>query len=211
MTEPCRRCGSMAGYRFLDKSLCARCFNTRDKWEKTVKIIVPNEMISAAWNAVALKMREYVTEGKGRVPELSVSRISVEAALQWLAENPVVPTDEQEESLRNACFRVVGPTRFVRNVAVEWQRRMFLASEPEVPEEIKDLLVNPSNWVISTVMGTSVDSSIINSRVIEAFRRGRQDGPKSPSSAEDRDAAVSEVYCRGQQDRLNVEFPPRGK
>lgn len=57
---------------------------------------------------------------------------ALEAALLWLAENPIVPNCEQAEEL--FC------NKSIISVCVEWQRRMFLAPEPEVPEELKDLL-----------------------------------------------------------------------
>ncbi len=43
---------------------------------------------------------------------------------------------------------------------MQWQIRMFFSQEPEIPEEIKDLL-----WDNINVMA--------NERIIEAFRRGK--------------------------------------
>lgn len=52
------------------------------------------------------------------------------------------------------------------SAVIEWQRRMFLAPEPEVPEEVKDMLVEEH---ISRWRGEEV-----NEKVIEAFRRGQR-------------------------------------
>ena len=57
---------------------------------------------------------------------------ALEAALRWLSENPIVPSVEQCDAIRD----VLGPREDlmqwqVKEVAFEWQRRMFLAPEPE--------------------------------------------------------------------------------
>lgn len=66
-----------------------------------------------------------------------------DAICRAISENPIVPTPEQEGDLigywRTEDRRAGYPTNGARAMAVEWQRRMFLAPEPEVPEEIKDL------------------------------------------------------------------------
>lgn len=67
----------------------------------------------------------------------------LEAALRWLSENPIVPTDEQfENCLSSAAGR---PTTMewqnmtewnrAKALCVEWQRQMFLAPELEAPEK----------------------------------------------------------------------------
>jgi len=96
----------------------------------------------------------------------------LEAALLWLSENPIVPTDEQS-------LAVVGLKRafpfdaheWVRWGAVEWQRRMFLAPEPEVPEEARKFM-----WS-SPVDGVSEDQRINhNCIVVNAFVAGQKAG-----------------------------------
>ena len=94
-------------------------------------------------------------------------RLALEAFIRWQSESPRVPSvrDIQEmvaafngQSLEQSdCLRSFLP--------IEWQRRMYLAPEPEVPEEIKDLLVNP---VIGAINGEQ-----INDRVLQAFQRGK--------------------------------------
>ena len=65
---------------------------------------------------------------------------ALEAALRWLSENPIVPSVEQCDAIRD----VLGPREDlmqwqVKEVAFEWQRRIFLAPEPEmIGEETLD-------------------------------------------------------------------------
>lgn len=56
----------------------------------------------------------------------------------WLAENPIVPNENQVYDLTYG-MRGIEPfaSIAVKHGAVEWQRRMFVAPGPEVPEEIK--------------------------------------------------------------------------
>ena len=63
-----------------------------------------------------------------------------------ISENPVVPTDEQLQVFRkqwdseNWNRSQENRGDFFRWCLLEWQRRMFLAPEPEVPEEISNLM-----------------------------------------------------------------------
>lgn len=61
---------------------------------------------------------------------------ALEAALRWLSENPIVPTDEQIQATCAAIsedWRVGEPFEDTyRDLLVEWQRKMFLAPEPEM-------------------------------------------------------------------------------
>ena len=111
-----------------------------------MKIEVPEGMLKAAG------------EASGWVPwqEVAVIPKILEAALNWLADNPIVPTADQMLKMSREIDAMTSI-----NIAVEWQRRMFLA--PELPpEEIADLKV-------SCDMGWK---DPINKRIIEAFRRG---------------------------------------
>jgi hypothetical protein len=62
-------------------------------------------------------------------------------ALLWLAQNPIVPnyTDDIEidRAWGASSANGVRPSKFG---AIEWQRRMFLKREPQVPEAVKELL-----------------------------------------------------------------------
>ena len=92
-----------------------------------------------------------------------------------LSENPIVPNEADVMEIlqeRVRSHHISGeeycaiPPATVRFVIREWQRRMFLAPEPEVPEAIKDLLEGPEEPGIS--------AREANWRVIEADRRGQQ-------------------------------------
>lgn len=60
--------------------------------------------------------------------------------------------------------------------ATEWQRRMFLAPEQEVPEALKDLLIEDENYVPPQTVDTSKGMWLrtFNQIVIEAYRRGQK-------------------------------------
>ena len=68
-----------------------------------------------------------------------VAKIACEAFAEALAENPIVPTQEQRRALekhwmedngRQGAYRPYIDA--VHHIAVEWQRRMFLAPEPAI-------------------------------------------------------------------------------
>lgn len=90
------------------------------------------------------------------------------AALRWLSENPIVPTEEQCKDIERT-----GPSRgmdcysWIHMAAVEWQRRMFLAPDPDEP--IRDLLCEHA-----------ADGCVTrhNQNVREAYRRGRKEAKK---------------------------------
>lgn len=92
--------------------------------------------------------------------------LGLEAFIRWQSENPIVPTEDQSEELRSNHYRDINSVSFVRSIVVKWQRRMYLAPEPEVPEEIKDLLYNK--------YATSPPFERHNNLVIEAYRRGQK-------------------------------------
>ena len=104
------------------------------------------------------------------------AEIACEAFAKALAEHPVIPTHEQAIALCEV-FEDKGGSRkpdycdSIRAVAIEFQRCMFVAPEPEVPEGIKDMLLD----------ARSPDSehcffkpSVYNERITEAYRRGKE-------------------------------------
>jgi hypothetical protein len=105
---------------------------------------------------------------------------ALEAALRWQSENLQVPTAEQARELFSVVDHPVGASgdgwnKVVSDIAVEWQRRMYLAPEPEVPDEIKDIgilfdILEPSR------MGASAES--VKKYGIECYRRGQKAGLK---------------------------------
>lgn len=92
-----------------------------------------------------------------------LARRVIISALVWLTENPVLPLDEE-------AARIVDETHFSTLTArcIEfarlWQQRMFLAPEPEVPNDVKELLYPDPN-------GVNFD---VNHTILEAYRRGQR-------------------------------------
>ena len=104
------------------------------------KIVIPEGMLTAAWQAVSSKMKTYIPgNGPG---ELHVASIAVEAALLWLSENPIVPTKEQLGPVVKECGKLsqslYGYGGWIWMIT-EWQRRMLLAPGPDVPEAVSKL------------------------------------------------------------------------
>ena len=136
-----------------------------------VKVKVPNGMLKA----VEDRYGDVYASGFYR----KVVTADLEAALNWLSENPIVPTaadaltllQERVASghLSNKEYCAI-PATTIRCVIREWQRRMFLAPEPEgpevpeVPEEVKDLM---------DILGTKC-SYMTYLSIIEAYRRGQK-------------------------------------
>ena len=94
------------------------------------RYVVPAGMLRVAMEHINMAMPESVSQSYH-------VKQGLEAAVRWLAENPVLPTVDQVRSISAESIGV-GYARDVQ-VCAEWQRRMFLAPAPEIPEEIKDL------------------------------------------------------------------------
>lgn len=91
---------------------------------QVTKIQVPPAMLTAARNAGEWGSR--LLTGY----EHQQLEASLEAALRWLSENPIVPTKKQLENLWYES-QGKGPEGTIEHCIAEWQRRMFLAPEPE--------------------------------------------------------------------------------
>jgi hypothetical protein len=123
------------------------------------KVIVPEGMLESAKETFIA----------GCVPSLPRA---LEAALRWLGENPIVPTDAQRAELGRICpYEDSGNGNVHSFIAVEWQRRMFLAPEPEIPKEIEDFMFYIGSGLHSDTQ-KGVDE--VNQRILEAYRRGQQ-------------------------------------
>ena len=118
------------------------------------KYLVPEEGLKEAIAA----SDDYLRDNQSRDVH---AKVILEAFIAWQSENPPVPTEKQWSEVQ---FSVASrPIDYQRDFAVEWIRRMYLAPEPEVPEELKDLL-----W------GFDADRREEHQEdVIEAYRRGR--------------------------------------
>ncbi len=126
------------------------------------KIVVPEGMLKAVDAA-------WINAHGGPHPQASPKvakdiedgiRFDLEAALLWQNEklNAMLKPSPRNE------------TQAAYNAAVEDVRRMFLAPEPEVPEEIKDLFVGQETL---DNKGTEM-----NHRIHEAYRRDQKAGMK---------------------------------
>jgi hypothetical protein len=81
-------------------------------------------------------------------------RGGIEAAMRWLAQNPIVPTYEQERSLDGAWMESkrnpFDPAHKFEHAtafgAVEWQRRMFLARPDNREMTVYDCLDCKKSW-----------------------------------------------------------------
>ncbi len=83
-------------------------------------VTIPKGMLEAALDAPIDEARE------------SQTYAVLEAALRWLSENPIVPTDAQIEEMK---IKLVPVHPHWSNIVAEWQRRMFLAPDgPDVSQ-----------------------------------------------------------------------------
>jgi len=109
------------------------------------RIVVPEGMLKAAIDAVwgERGVGYQSTRGEGDI------KACVEAALRWLSEYPIVPT--AAEALTLLQDRVASghlsnkeycaiPSTTIRCLIREWQRRMFLAPEPEISPVAKKVI-----------------------------------------------------------------------
>ena len=137
------------------------------------KILIPEGMLKAATAHVDMKTQT----GDAVFHNI---KTGLEAALLWLSKNPIVPTYEQIESLLKICVQNVpgknGMTLYQKEFCKEWQRIMFLSPDPEVPEEIKDLLYCEQDRI--GIHGDPVHASKLiwesDRRAIEAYHRGQR-------------------------------------
>lgn|ERR1017187_6182404 len=131
------------------------------------RIVIPEEMRFAALKAVAEK-HEVTSIGAMAASWADDADCAVEAALRWQSENPRVPTGQQLWEMSTK-----GPLADVNFVCAEWQRRMYLVPEPEVPEGTADL-----HWP-GGLLGMGLGDTH-NEQVDEAYRRGQKISPKNP-------------------------------
>lgn len=123
------------------------------------KIVVPEGMINAVDAALSLERG-----WRHELPAGIARDATLQAALRWMSENPIVPTEQQALDMATGCkFDSFENWELVRWGACEWQRRMFLAPDPEIPQEIADLCnengPNSPRW---------------KAAIIESYRRGQQ-------------------------------------
>lgn len=130
------------------------------------KVTVPDGMLRAAMKAFAAWQGhpEYEFYAEGHV------RNTVEAALEWLSEHPILPIDEWVEAAYDGMSGK-GHVQTIVKIMDEWQRRMFIArhlmaSSP--PGPIDDLLY--------TAACLPKDTAEVDQRIGEAYARGLKRG-----------------------------------
>ena len=121
------------------------------------KYVVPEGGLKAAVDAAFKHARENRPSGA----DTGGVKVAVEAFIRWQSENPRVPTKDQQENLIKISS-ADGQT-YIQWVVVRWIQDMYLVPEPEVPEEIKDLISNYSD-----------EDQRANKKILEAYRRGRE-------------------------------------
>jgi len=124
------------------------------------KIVVPEGMLEAF-----LKGRGHQAYGNFR----GEYRRGLEAALEWLAVNPIIPTDEQITDFYGYESEAGVSYQFLQRFAKWFQVRMFLAHKPDV-DPVKDLLFKCDGYPLTAVQL----NELVNARLIEAYRRGRE-------------------------------------
>ena len=133
------------------------------------KIKVPEGMLQAALDSVK---------------DGDLLGYALEGALRWLAENPIVPTSKQVQDMIDSDHLSTIASR-----CAEWQRRMFLVSEPEVPEAIKDLMEPLANGPSDPSRPERERDRLFairhNEQVAEAFRRGQKTDAKPQRNSPD--------------------------
>ena len=113
------------------------------------KYVVPDGMLEAAVDAAVKFSGANTIQASPRVKaEIEESfRVAIEAAIRWLAENPIVPKTFDELPtvgylIDSSTWGTKGKPEYeqkrqenyldgMKRLIAEWQRRMFLAPEPE--------------------------------------------------------------------------------
>lgn len=112
------------------------------------RYIVPEGMLKAADKAIGEMRAGQASRLASRDGELwpnELKRVVLEAALAWLAENPIIPRDENE----------LNQLPIQRHEAIaEWQRIMFLAPEPGThPLQCGERFeVRGETWQVETII-----------------------------------------------------------
>lgn len=123
------------------------------------QIIVPDGMVEAVMaNCVVVG----VCQGKAVSLTTIAAREVLRRALEWLVANPIVPqtVDEYRKLLALKNYEISFDAQ--QFYYAEWQRRMFLAPEPKIPEAIKDLMPHYP------------DKESHEWAIVEAYRRGKE-------------------------------------
>jgi hypothetical protein len=131
---------SMSKYRVPEGGLDAAEQGVADLWDA----------MPSAWNPSQAKR--------------NIAQAASEAFIRWQSENGPALSLPNAKQIANYLW---APNETcVIAIVKEGLRRLYVAPEPEIPEEVKDLLVESlsSNW----------RGSEVNEAIIEAYNRGRK-------------------------------------
>lgn len=93
------------------------------------KYVVPDGMMDAA---------------SRHCDSLTLLHASLEAAIRWLAENPIMPTMDQLNEMFKKIDTGNGGT-YIPSYLQEWQRMMFLSPEPNTSRNAKTAMKKRSS------------------------------------------------------------------
>jgi len=146
----------------------------RDTRFNEKKIVVPKGMIEAV-------IDHHPSKGalQSDPDMLSTDTVTavLEAAIRWMIENPIVPSTKDADKLWREAHTLSADSKTGhagKDMLIEWQRMMFLAPEPEVPEEVKDLMSKYADPKLQTDGLLRAMARGHNEDIIEAYRRGQK-------------------------------------
>ena len=127
------------------------------------KIKIPDGMLEAALKSAGPDNSNYIR-----------AAAVLEAALEWLSENPISPPLTELQILLPFVSIHANETS-VQSLLRKFQQRMFLEPNEEIPEEIENLIWGEwqkSRGLPEVLNGwATIDSH--NAQVLEAYRRGK--------------------------------------
>jgi hypothetical protein len=118
---------------------------------------VPDGMYLAAKNAARSSLRQGLVD--------TAIDVAVEAAIRWLAENPIVPSNEQADQLWHHPKTLSGDEHYAKAMARQWQQMMFLKRDT-TPEDLKALLIKAEKFLIGV--------EFANDHIRQAYELGRK-------------------------------------
>lgn len=102
----------------------------------TRKIVVPSAMLKTVHEFLWRKWGYHETNPSAMsTMDWSNTDDTVEVALGWLSEHPIVPTQDQANALAKKYHGQSPHGCTSQYVAAEWQRQMFLAPPPDLRRE----------------------------------------------------------------------------
>ncbi len=177
--------GTSAPDPFLGLKQAAEMASREIRGIPSKRYVIPEGMLEAVRQGMRPILEASSDRNHGYNQD-DLERAGIEGILRWISENPRVPSDADLDKLMDeACDESEPECNSNRYVAVNWQRRMFLAPEPEeicptcglrqdnrigvAPEAIRDVLAWFDVWC-----GKDPQIEDIKRNVITAYRRGRE-------------------------------------